>query len=119
MGRNSRPRSELICTYLLICFPATATGNTLPIGCPAVVPDKRYRHVELVLNPYELNSFAEVDANQNRLLDREEMTRFREVGVALLLGENHWRRTFRKRVLHQQVAEANRVAAACMGRGEH
>jgi hypothetical protein len=86
MTRSLSCRPELIGGCLLLCVSSIASGHTLPISYLTVVPDEDYVHVELVLNPYELNFFAELDANHNRLLDREEMARFREVGTELLLA---------------------------------
>ena len=86
MRMNHGKRAAFLCICAWLCHCATGAGHTLPISYLTVVPDTNYVHVELVLNPYELSFFAEIDANHNRILDREEMDRFRQVGTELLLG---------------------------------
>lgn len=86
MRTNVGRRTAILFVCAWVCHCATAAGHTLPISYLTVVPDKNYVHVELVLNPYELSFFAELDANHNRILDREELARFRQVGTELLLG---------------------------------
>ena len=79
-------RTGILCVCAWVCHCASSAAHTLPISYLTVVPDKNYVHVELVLNPYELSFFPELDANHNRILDRDEMARFRQVGTELLLG---------------------------------
>lgn len=56
---------------LLLAAPAFA--HTLPISFLTLVPDADYLHAELVLNPFELSFFAELDANHNRQLEPSEL----------------------------------------------
>jgi hypothetical protein len=45
-------------------WAATAGGHTLPISYLLLVPDADYLHLELTLNPFELNSLAGLDPGQ-------------------------------------------------------
>ena len=65
--------------------PAGLSAHTIPVSYLTIVPDKDFVHVELVLNPFELNFFSEIDANRNGRLDREEVARFEEVGTRQLV----------------------------------
>ncbi|MEK7675347.1 MAG: hypothetical protein AAB676_05890 [Verrucomicrobiota bacterium] len=68
---------------LLSLFPASclfgvgfaffAAAHTLPISYLTVVPDEEYVHLELVLNPFELSFFSEIDRNKNARLDPAEI----------------------------------------------
>ena len=57
-----------------VFFVVSALGHTLPISFLTVVPDKEYVHVELMLNPFELNFFSELDRNRNGFLEPTELT---------------------------------------------
>jgi hypothetical protein len=59
----------------------SAGGHTLPISYLTVVPDKDYVHLELTLNPFELNFLSELERNQNGALAPVELTN-REEPVA-------------------------------------
>lgn len=54
-------------------FAATLEAHTLPISYLTVVPGADHVHLELVLNPFELNSFSELDQNRNGRLDPTEL----------------------------------------------
>ncbi len=58
---------------LLAFFNLRAPAHTLPISYVFVVTDKDYVHLELSFNPFELASFADLDANKNGRLDPEEL----------------------------------------------
>ncbi|MBI3852500.1 MAG: hypothetical protein HY298_19760 [Verrucomicrobia bacterium] len=62
----------------LVYFAVSALGHTLPISFLTVVPDKEYVHVELMLNPFELNFFSELDRNRNGFLEPTELTSMEE-----------------------------------------
>lgn len=48
-------------------------AHTLPISFLYVVPDADYLHVELMLNPFELSFFSELDTNKDGRLDPGEL----------------------------------------------
>lgn len=68
---------------LLSLFPASclfglgfaffAAAHTLPISYLTVVPGEEYVHLELVLNPFELSFFSEIDRNKNARLEPAEI----------------------------------------------
>ena len=66
---------------LRLCLPAlcstllgthAARAHTLPISTLTLVPDENYLHLELILNPFELTFFSELDANHDGRLDPGE-----------------------------------------------
>lgn len=59
-----------ICSMLLATHAARA--HTLPISTLTLVPDESYLHLELILNPFELTFFSELDANRDGRLDPGE-----------------------------------------------
>ncbi|MHB8524071.1 MAG: hypothetical protein ACYDH9_25390 [Limisphaerales bacterium] len=67
------PPSLLLLTLAAFLCRSTASAHTLPISYLTVVPDKDYLHLELVLNPFELNFFSEIDTNHNGRLDPAEL----------------------------------------------
>ena len=50
-----------------------ARAHTLPISYLILAPDSDYLHLELMLNPFELNFFSEIDRNHNHRLDPAEL----------------------------------------------
>jgi hypothetical protein len=48
-------------------------AHTLPISYLYVVPDADYMHLELMLNPFELSFFSELDVNKDGRLDPAEL----------------------------------------------
>lgn len=73
-------RFALVVGGLLLCA-LSAWGHTLPISFLNVVADNEYVHVELMLNPFELNFFSELDLNRNGFLEPLELSG-REESVA-------------------------------------
>ena len=62
----------------LLLLAALALGfrvgaHTLPISYLHVVPDADYLHLELLLNPFELSFFSELDTNKDGRLDPGEL----------------------------------------------
>lgn len=67
------------------------TGNqgrahTLPISYLTIVPDSNYLHLELVLNPFELNFFNELDSDQDGRLGPAELRSADRAMTDRLLG---------------------------------
>ena len=74
--------------FLLALMAASAgalCAHTIPVSYLTVVPDKEFVHLELVINPFDLTFFSEVDSNHDGRLDRDELPRFKEIGTRLLL----------------------------------
>jgi len=63
--------TSLLLAALALGFRVGA--HTLPISYLYVVPDADYLHLELVLNPFELNFFSELDTNKDGRLDPGEL----------------------------------------------
>ena len=61
-----------VAVLLLLCIAAIVGAHTLPISFLSVVPDADYVHLELLINPFELNYFLELDRNQNGRLEPVE-----------------------------------------------
>ena len=59
-------------------YASSAWGHTLPISYLTVVPDKDYVHLELIINPFELSFFSELERNQAGLLAPIELSRQEE-----------------------------------------
>ena len=57
---------------LSVCV-ADGRAHTLPISYLYVVPDTDYVHLELMLNPFELSFFSELDQNRNGQLEPAEL----------------------------------------------
>jgi len=63
-----------------------AHAHTLPISYLYVVPDKEYIHLELILNPFELSFFSELDQNKNGQLEPAELEAQKENVTRQLVG---------------------------------
>lgn len=61
-------------------------AHTLPISYLTIVPDTDYIHLELVLNPFELSFFSELDHNGNRRLEAAELSAHEAAVVQRLTG---------------------------------
>jgi hypothetical protein len=80
----TQPYRALLVLALFLGGLATS-AHTLPISYLTIVPDADYLHLELVLNPFELSFFSEIDTNHNGRLDPAELTgRDREITRRLL-----------------------------------
>ncbi|MBU6400558.1 MAG: hypothetical protein KGS61_09585 [Verrucomicrobia bacterium] len=73
MNLPSRRPLFALCLLAVWASRLMAQAHTLPISYLTVVPDKDYLHLELVLNPFELNFFSEIDTNHNHRLDPPEL----------------------------------------------
>jgi hypothetical protein len=77
--------------FFVFVLALTAAGggslcaHTIPVSYLTIVPDKDFVHLELVLNPFDLIFFPEIDHNRNGRLDRDELARFEELGTRKLL----------------------------------
>jgi hypothetical protein len=58
---------------LLFLFLSEAPAHTLPISYLYLVPDADYLHLELILNPFELSFFSELDQNKDGQLEPSEL----------------------------------------------
>jgi hypothetical protein len=66
-------RRSLLIGLALTALAGRAGAHTLPISYLSVVPDADYLHLELLLNPFELNFFAELDTNKDGRLEPAEL----------------------------------------------
>ena len=67
-------RVGLVGSALALTILAGRVGaHTLPISYLSLVPDADYLHLELVLNPFELNFFSELDTNKDGRLEPAEL----------------------------------------------
>jgi hypothetical protein len=74
MGDLLRKRRRSCLGGLALLLLAGRLGaHTLPISYLRVVPDADYLHLELALNPFELNFFSELDTNKDGRLDPAEL----------------------------------------------
>ena len=75
MQHQKRPRATWLVLALAgwLGWVTGARAHTLPISYLILVPDGDYLHLELMLNPFELNFFAEIDRNHNHRLDPAEL----------------------------------------------
>ena len=80
-----RGKGLVLWLALTASYGAFLNAHTIPVSYLTIVPDKDFVHVELVLNPFELSFFSEIDTNRNGLLDRDELARFEEIGTRKLL----------------------------------
>jgi len=53
--------------------PCTVVAHTLPISFLRLQPEAEFLHAELVLNPFELNFFSELDRNHDGRFDDDEL----------------------------------------------
>lgn len=74
-----------ICSLLLATHAARA--HTLPVSTLKLVPSATYLHLELMLNPFELTFFSELDANRDGRLEVGEWDGQGEA-IALRILEN-------------------------------
>ena len=58
-------------------FSSWVNGHTLPVSYLTLVPDANYVHLELLLNPFDLSFFPEIDANHNGALESTELDQHR------------------------------------------
>lgn len=66
-------RRSLLIGLALMALAGPADAHTLPISYLSVVPDADYLHLELLLNPFELNFFSELDTNKDGRLEPAEL----------------------------------------------
>jgi hypothetical protein len=79
-------RSAVASTLLaLLLLVPRAGAHTLPISFLYVVPDADYLHLELMLNPFELSFFSELDANKDGRLDPGELKAQEEQATGRIL----------------------------------
>jgi len=71
-------RQMLLGLAVALVSAGSASAHTLPISYLIVTSDKDYFHLELTLNPFELNFAAELDDNGNGALDRAEIQRHKD-----------------------------------------
>jgi hypothetical protein len=64
---------SLLIGLALAALAGRAGAHTLPISYLTVVPGADYLHLELLLNPFELNFFAELDTNKDGRLEPAEL----------------------------------------------
>lgn len=72
LGRQWTRRTTLA-AVLAGLFPGGLHAHTLPISWLTLVPEADYLHAELVLNPFELKAFAELDTNRDQRLEPSEL----------------------------------------------
>lgn len=100
-----RGKGPLLLLALTASYGALLNAHTIPVSYLTIVPDKDFVHVELVLNPFELSFFSEIDTNRNGLLDRDELARFEEIGTRKLLEAIELR--VEGKLVHAEVAGAS------------
>ena len=67
-------RARAVLSGMLLVWGATSVcAHTLPISYLRLVADTNYLHLELTLNPFELNFFPELDTNHNGRLEAAEL----------------------------------------------
>jgi hypothetical protein len=69
--RNTCP--SLWAGLFLLATTFSGRAHLLPISYLLIVPDAQYLHLELVLNPFELSFFSELDTNKDGQLSRTEL----------------------------------------------
>jgi hypothetical protein len=57
----------------LLLVAGRVGAHTLPVSYLHVVPDADYLHLEFTVNPFELNSFSELDTNKDGRLEPMEL----------------------------------------------
>ena len=71
---------------VLLTWVADGRAHTLPISYLYLVPDADYVHLELMLNPFELSFFSELDQNKNGQLEPAELEAQKENVTRQLVG---------------------------------
>ena len=61
----------------IISFSSWSIGHTLPVSYLTLAPDRNYLHLELLLNPFDLSFFPEIDANHDGTLESTELDQHR------------------------------------------
>ncbi|MEW5978648.1 MAG: polysaccharide lyase family protein [Acidobacteriota bacterium] len=91
-------------TLIALFFSLTIVGraHTLPVSDVILAPDENYVHLELLMNPFDLAFFSEIDGNHNRLLDPAELTQHQNVLTRKVLES--LRLDLNGRTLHPEVA---------------
>ena len=69
----------------LLLLAGRLGAHTLPISYLQVVPDAGYLHLELMINPFELNFFPELDTNKDGRLDPMELASQEKVVAGRIL----------------------------------
>lgn len=70
-GRLPALTALLTAAFLLTVPPASA--HDIPVSHLHLLPGPEYVHLELVMNPFELQFFRELDTNHDHRLDRAEL----------------------------------------------
>lgn len=71
---------------LCLCAVLSSDAHTLPISYLTLVPDAEYLHLELTLNPFELNSFSDFDTNRDGWIDSNELVSSEKKLTRQILG---------------------------------
>ena len=75
-----------VVVLVLLTWVADGRAHTLPISYLYLVPDADYVHLELMLNPFELSFFSELDQNKNGQLEPAELEAQKENVTRQLVG---------------------------------
>jgi hypothetical protein len=79
-------RRFLLIGLALAALAGRAGAHTLPISYLTLVPDADYLHLELALNPFELNFFSELDTNKDGRLEPAELLGRQELVTRRILS---------------------------------
>jgi hypothetical protein len=79
----------------------SAAAHTIPISYLRLVADDQYIHLELLLNPFELTFFSEVDDNKDGELDPAELKAHGEQIAKRVVG------TLKIKIGHKLIAPEN------------
>ena len=93
-----------LCSMLLATH--TARAHTLPISTLTLVPDENYLHLELILNPFELTFFSELDANHDGRFDPDGVwdgADAESISKIAIVGEPAWKVVRPDTDRHQQI----------------